>query len=353
MRRVQSAQRLEAAGNFPGAAQLYRDLIREDPKDAGLHYLLGCALLSSIEPEAALRALREAIRLKPTVPEFFAMQAIALRASHRLDDAIIAADKALGLDPANLAALEAKGDLLYIRGELDAGIGLMMPAYRSGCRNPQYLATLARLLRSAKRIPEAREVLGRAVAAPDAGQQSAMPHMQLGELLEKEGDYDGAWRHYARANALRATVFNPDLHDASVAETIAIWSPERLARLPRAKNRRADQLVFIVGMPRSGTSLAEQIIASHPAAYGGGELNFVAAAARDLLLPTIDHPSVSARLDSLRQPVLDRESQKVQKLMTEPAPRAERFTDKLPQNFLYLGLIELLFPQARVVHCRR
>ncbi|MBK7406297.1 MAG: sulfotransferase [Phycisphaerales bacterium] len=108
-----------------------------------------------------------------------------------------------------------------------------------------------------------------------------------------------------------------------------------------------------MGMPRSGTSLVEQIIASHPGAYGGGELNFVAMAARDLLMPTVERPSIAAQLDALRQPTLDRESQKVQRLMTEPSPRAERFTDKLPQNFLHLGMIELLFPQARVIHCRR
>lgn len=351
--RVQAAQRMEAAGNHAAAIQVYRELIKDDPKDAGPHYLLACAQLASLDVGGCLRALREAIRLRDTVPEFFAVQAIALRASHRLDDALAAADRGLALDPNNLSALEVRGDLLYIRGRLDEGIRLMLPAYKAGCTNPQYLATLARLLASAKRTPEAREVLDRAVALPGGGQQMAFPHMQLGQLLEKAGDHEGAWKHYALANQYRATVFNPDLYDAANTDTIHSWSAERLAALPRARNRKAEQLVFIVGMPRSGTSLVEQIIASHPEAYGGGELNFVAMATRDLLMPTLQRPGIAAQLDALRQPVLDRESQKAQKLMTEPAPRAKRFTDKLPQNFLHLGMIELLFPQARVIHCRR
>ncbi|MBK7406298.1 MAG: hypothetical protein IPJ41_17245 [Phycisphaerales bacterium] len=191
LRRVQVAQRLEVGANHAGAIQIYRELIKDDPKDAGPHYLLACAQLATLDIPACLRAIREAIRLRDTVPEFFAVQAIALRAAHRLDDALAAADRGLAIDPTNLSAVETKGDLLYVRGRLEEGIGLMMPAYQAGATNPQYLATLARLLSSAKRLPEAREVLERAVSSGGTGQQMAWPHMQLGELLEKSADYEG------------------------------------------------------------------------------------------------------------------------------------------------------------------
>lgn len=351
MRRIAAAQALERAGNLSGAARAYRELIAADPADAGLHYLLGCALVASLDLEAGLAALDEAIRLRPTVPEFFAMRAIALRASQRLDEAIEAADRGLAVDPRNLGALEVKGDLLFTRGEVEAGIRLMLPAYEAGCANPQYLATLARLLSSAGRIAEARRVLERAVGAPGGGRAKAWPHMQLGELLERTGDYAGAWRHYTAANAVRGAVFNPDLHEAAVAETMAAWSAERLARLPRAAG--GERLVFIVGMPRSGTSLVEQIVASHPLVHGGGELNHIVGAAMRLIAPTAERPTIAARLDALTGEALEREAERIERAMTAPAPGAERFTDKQPQNFLHLGMIGLLFPRARVIHCRR
>lgn len=354
MRQVEHAQRLESAGNHAAGIKIYRELIRQEPTDASLHYLLAVAHLAIVELPECLRSIRQAIRYKPTQPEFYAVQAIALRASHRLDEALESARRGLELDPKNIVVLETLGDLLYVRGELEAGIDLMMPAYEAGCDNPQFLASLARLLLSAKRKDEAKTVLERAIRNTRVkGQLVAWPHMQLGQMLEKEGDHERAWKHYEIANRNRGVMFNPELHESSVRAIIAGWSAERMARLPRARNRKSSQLVFILGMPRSGTSLVEQIIASHPDAYGGGELNFVAMAARELLLPTLEQPSLVERLENLRQSVIDRESQKVQKQMTAPASRAKRFTDKLPQNFMHIGMIELLFPEATIIHTKR
>ncbi len=353
-RRIAAAQKFEHAANFPAAIAAYKQLIKEDPNDAGLYYMLSAAQLASLEVSDALRSIRQAIKRNDKVPDFFALQAIILRASHRVDDAIEAVDRGLALEPNNLSAIAAKGDLLYIRGDLEEGIALMEPAFHQGCTNPQYLATLGRLLVAAKRSDDAIPVLKRALLGQsDNDQQLAWPHMQLGQIYEKQGDYEQAWEHYEKANRYRGTLFQPALHMASVKENIAYWSADRLARLPRARNRKAEQLVFIVGMPRSGTSLIEQILASHPDVYGGGELNHVAIAARDLLTPTLKEPSIGARLDALRQPVVDRISRSVHKQMVAPCPHAKRFTDKMPQNFRHLGLIELLFPQAKIIQTKR
>lgn len=354
MQRVQSALRMEAANNSEGAVRLYQELIKLDPADAALHYHHSHAQLGMLKFENALRAIREAIRLKPTVPEFLALQAIIHRASNRLDDALRAARRGYELDPQNVSIVEVLGDIYNIRGDIEEGIALMKPLYEAGCRHPQFLVVLAQLYTSANRREDARVVLEQAVAIPGlAGQPAAWAHLHLGATAEKMGDYEEAWRQYELGNRHRGTVFNPDQHDAGIADTKQVWTAERLSRLPRAKNRKADQMVFILGMPRSGTSLVEQILASHPGVYGGGELNFIGNAARDLLKPTLERPTVLDQLDALRQPVIDRESQKTQKLMTAPAPRAKRFTDKLPQNFLHIGMIELLFPEARIIQCLR
>jgi Flp pilus assembly protein TadD len=354
IQRVEVARQMEAAGNHQGAINVYRELIREDPDDPGLHYHLAQALTARLEFDEALRSIRQAIRLRDDVPEFFAVQALLYRTTLRLDDALRAAERGLEVGPDNLAVLEVLGDIRNVRGEIEEGLALLGPVYERGCDSPQLLVVYAELLSAADRREEAREVLERAVADTKlSGPAAAWAHLHLGAVAEKLGDYEAAWRHYEIGNRHRGAVFNPDVHDAAIDDTMQVWSAERLARLPRAKGRKSEQLVFIVGMPRSGTSLVEQIIASHPDVYGGGELNFITRTSRELFTPTLKEPTVLDRVEGLRQPVVDRTAQRVQKQMTAPAPRAKRFSDKLPQNFLHLGLIEVLFPHCRVIQCIR
>ncbi len=129
----------------------------------------------------------------------------------------------------------------------------------------------------------------------------------------------------------------------------AAYTPERLARLPRA-GHGSELPVFIVGTPRSGTTLAEQILAAHPDAAGGGELRFLPQLAveqvpRELPYPQCLDALTQARVDALAKWYLDQ--------VRPIAPQAARIVDKMMFNFEHLGLIEILFPRARVVHCVR
>ncbi|MCC7387534.1 MAG: sulfotransferase [Phycisphaerales bacterium] len=354
LQRIQSALRMEAAQNHDGAIRVYQELIARDPGDPGLHYHIAMARLARLDREGASVAIRDAIRLKADVPEFYAVQATIFRSLNRLDDALKAVRRGLEFAPDNLSLLQTAADLYNIRGDIAEGIALLEPHRLRAKDQPQFLVVLAQLYLSNDQPLEARAALERAISIPGiTGHPAAWAHLHMGSVAEKLNDYQTAWKHYTEGNRHRGTVFNPDQHDAIIGEAIRLWSTERLAKMPRAKNRKAEQLVFIVGMPRSGTSLVEQILASHPEVYGGGELNFVAQAGAELFRPTLKAPTLDESMAAVRQPALDRESQKAQKLMTEPAPRAKRFTDKLPQNFLHLGLIELLFPEARVIHCMR
>ena len=354
LQRVQAALRMEAANNHDGAIRVYRELIAQDPADPRLHYHLALALHATLDFAPALQAARAAIRLNDTIPEFFALQALIYRGLNRLDDARAAAERGLELDPNNIASAKLVGDICFLRGDIDEGLARLKPLIDRGCDHPQLLVVYAQLLSARGNPEEARGILERALTKPGITPKSAAPvHLHLGTVAEKLKDYEAAWQHFATGNRLRNTVFRPAEHDAAITDIMTVWSKERLSRLPRAKGKKSEQLVFIVGMPRSGTSLVEQIIASHPDVFGGGELNVVTGVARELLLPTADHPNTLARADALTQPIIDRASQHAHKLITAPAPRARRFSDKLPQNFLHLGLIQTLFPHARVIQCIR
>jgi hypothetical protein len=175
---------------------------------------------------------------------------------------------------------------------------------------------------------------------------------RLADQYDRLGEYDRAFELYDRANRLFPGRFDPSLHGQAVDRMIASWTPERVGTLPESGVR--DELpVFIVGMPRTGTSLVEQILACHPRVHGAGELQIIPAAcgqlapSKGLHEPMIDDPGV------LTRPALERHARLQLGMLRKLGGRADRVTDKLPTNFLHLGLISRLHPRARVIHCVR
>ena len=165
--------------------------------------------------------------------------------------------------------------------------------------------------------------------------------------------YDQAFAHARIANNLLKPKYSMAEHERTFDEFINYFTRDRLAKIPRASI--ADQTpVFIVGMPRSGTSLVEQIIASHPQAHGAGELDFMyqvwSGAISMTGARTQDYPQC---LDRLTQDQIDGLAQIYLQPLRAMNPRVARITDKLPLNFLHLGLISIVFPGARIIHCRR
>ena len=161
----------------------------------------------------------------------------------------------------------------------------------------------------------------------------------LGDTLDELGDTERAFAAWSEANQLRGIEFDAEAHAARVLDIMNAYPAGSFQSLPRASHD-SELPVFIVGVPRSGTSLTEEILASHPDAHGAGELNEIASGLR--------HRSQEA-LDAAAAPYLAR----LRELAAESCPDALRVTDKMPHNFLHLGLAAQLFPRARVVHCVR
>ena len=174
-----------------------------------------------------------------------------------------------------------------------------------------------------------------------------------GGLLDGLKRYDEAFEQAKRANFIRRPRYNADSHDREIEKSIEYFSPRRLRCLPRASYRDTKP-VFVVGMPRSGTSLTEQILASHPGVYGAGELDFinrVFEGTLGMLSATVaEFPSC---LDRLSVDRADGMAQIYLEPMKSLSPNALRIVDKMPLNFLHLGLISLLLPEAKIIHCRR
>ncbi len=250
----------------------------------------------------------------------------------------------LALDRSNALALDLLGNLLAEQGRFDeawtcyeravAAAPLMAGSYYDmvRCRRlTQADAPLRARMRAALQIPglEPEQVL--------------RLHLALGKAADDLAEYGEAMRHFDAAAELRrrCSPFDVAAFAAQVDRLIALFTPEVFAR---GGSRETPAPVLILGMPRSGTTLLEQILSSHPRVAAGGELNFWNERGIAWLQTRQAIPDPA---------FLDRAADDYLAVLRALGPEAARVTDKMPFNFLWAGLIHLALPGATLVHCRR
>ena len=164
-------------------------------------------------------------------------------------------------------------------------------------------------------------------------------------MCDKAKQYDRAFEHALIANKARKVEYDADDYAAKISRLKSVYSASAMSSLPRA-TINSELPVFIVGMPRSGTSLLEQILSCHTKIHARGETSDVGNVAEAIpYYPDGVRNLTSQRLDAMATAYIGR--------LVKMAPTATRVTDKLPGNYLYLGFISQLFPGAKVIHCLR
>ncbi len=179
-------------------------------------------------------------------------------------------------------------------------------------------------------------------------------HFALGRLRAADGDAGTAFDHYRLGNQLHAhrKPFHPDVFSSRIECILETFNRDFFAQR-KGYGEASDVPVFIVGMPRSGTTLVEQIVASHPCAFGAGELADISCMTRELpALLGSDEP-FPAQARQLGPTLASELGRRYLNALAARAPDAVRVTDKMPFNLHWLGLIALILPGARVVYCRR
>jgi tetratricopeptide (TPR) repeat protein len=383
-------------GKLEMAIAQYEIALRLDPRDATTHNSVGMILAIQGKQDAAISRFEEALKLHPEFAEVENNLANTLSAAGRFDEALTHASHALRLrprfanahvtlgnilklqgnneraveeykqaldvDPHNVVAHQSLGSVLTDLGRFDAAVIYLEEALRlepnlfAAYQNLVALAVQDKYQFSNQQLDHIKALLENNNLPAAAASQL---HFTMGSLLNKQGAYDAAMCSYQQANELQTNLlaaagiaFDPHQFRKQIGELIERFPAAFFAANDRSGVDSAIP-VFIVGMPRSGTTLVEQIIASHPQAAGAGELSDIASLAEELSISIgkdaatsecilHDHPE---KLSALAQRYLDR--------LREIAPTAYRVVDKMPDNFLQLGLIALLFPNAHVIHCRR
>lgn len=355
------AARLHRAGQLDAAVTIYRELEKKAPRDVQLLRFLGMALRDFGRSEEAAGVFRRAIKIAPGDPALHFELAATLRQGTDLDAAHAAVDRSLKLGPAHPGALGLKAELCFMTGDAAAGYEALRPLLEGvagSTVHPGVALAFARIGPKVGRSAEATDLLRRFVAEARADNATkAEAFFRLGDLLDAAGEWGGAFDAFERGNALVGTLYDPTAHAAQVDRLIKAWPAgtiERLGASAGGAGGSASELpVYIVGMPRSGTSLVEQILATHPAVAGGGERGEVHRLAERLQGKFHGLACGLERVEVLTPPVIRKEAGALVDAYGRAAPRAGRFTDKMPDNFLHLGLLAVLLPRARIIHCVR
>jgi tetratricopeptide (TPR) repeat protein len=362
------------------SVQAFRRAVASDPSSTDAHFHLGISLERLGDVGAALVAYHRATELKPTLTEaWYRAGALVHTLGHR-DEAIACFERAAESGPKTRFGRLGAARALLTAGRDRQGERALRACVAADPANPLAHDLLGNLLAEAGHFEEASACFSRAIAlapllagsyydlvrcrrinpadaALVAQMESALGtpgldvepririHLALGKAADDLGEYERAMRHFDAADGVRRTsaAFPAEQFDREVTRLIEQTTPDLVARAPRLGNPDPTP-VLIVGMPRSGTTLVEQIISSHPEVRAGGELNF--------------WPKCGARYQEAgaagnESTFLRKVAYDYLRLLKDIGPKAIRVTDKNPFNFLWAGLIHLALPRATIIHCRR
>jgi tetratricopeptide (TPR) repeat protein len=349
-------------GRLGDAERCYREALRQQPNLAESQRGLGVALHRQGRCSEAETYYRQAIALWPAYTEAHRNLGDLMLGSHDIPAARHAYQEVIRHQPDAAEVHNNLGACLIHEGRTTEAVYHLHEALRL---RPDYVPSLGNLGTLARdgfyQMPDAEVALLRRLLA--AGNLSAEPRstlaFSLANVLDKRKQYDEAFACYRQANELKREVFwqrglgfDAADHRRFVDQVIATATPG-FFRTVAAFGLSTELPVFIVGMPRSGTTLVEQILASHPEVYGAGELADVPEVGADLgrsLQPPQNYPGCLARFDAAAvRAAATRQLDRLSQL----GGAAACVTDKLPANIFHLALIYVLFPKARIIHCLR
>jgi tetratricopeptide (TPR) repeat protein len=329
----------------------FRRAITLKPNFAEAHMNLAGALRSIGQLDAAAAGYQRVLELNPQFAPAHAELATVLRLQRRSAESEHHARRALGLDPKSTAPLAVLAELRADAGQFAQAEQWFRRIISMDENALDSWAALARLRRMTTADGEWLAAAERLLAAPWPARRELPLRYAIAKYFDDLGDFDRAFAHYQRANVLSAQCA-PHHDRAALTRTVdlIIRSQDR-AWMERKQSAGAhsERPVFIVGMLRSGTTLAEQILASHPEVFGAGELTFfgaqTAACFENAAAAGSGLDFSEAELRRLAAGYLD--------LLQRLSSSAARVIDKFPTNFFLLGLIRAVLPRARIIHMQR
>lgn len=347
------ANTLRDQKKYKEAISRFRLALAINPTFAPAYHYLGLTFVDQERLKEAIPLLRKAVSLRPVYVEAQLSLANALEMAGQSEEALTIYRSILEKIPKHVGIHNNVGNILKNLGRIDEAIVHYEKALEI---DPDHVSAYYNLSRA--RVgsePEDLKRMEKMVNDPRLNNdQQCSLHFTMGKIYDDLGEYEKAFNHFKQGNDkdTRDKPFDPRQHSFAVDRLMNTFNQEFF---PGRKGFGSESTlpVFVLGMPRSGTTLVEQTLASHPRVFGAGELNNIGQIVSSL--PSIQgrlagYPECATLIDAVTACQLGEEY--VSYLRTVGG-QTERVTDKMPGNFLNLGFITLLLPNAKIIHCHR
>jgi len=350
------AARAAAAGRHKEAEDLYRRILEIDPDHAEANFHLGALASRRGDYRVALDLLRRAVELKPDFAQAWHTLGLFYDALGRLPEAMAAYERALTLVPDAVPSLFNLANDHRAEGRFDEAKALLRRCIELAPDLAEAYYALTEIAHPDVHDPAIVEARRRLRTAQGlTPQQRALLHFSIAKAQENSGEFSRAFESFRRANALKAGMlkYDPSAMSRRFERIREVFTAGFIARHARPEAPARTGIVFIVGMPRSGTTLLEQRLAAHGRVCSLGE---------SPLFPHLaeNPPGVTGVVSEYPLPpasytdeVLAGLGRAYRRRALQGVPAGRIAVDKLPGNFFYLGLIALALPEARIVHIQR
>ncbi|TPL79029.1 sulfotransferase [Mesorhizobium sp. B2-3-12] len=324
----------------------------KEPNNPYYQLSLGEAFLKVGDYPLAIHHLQRACELKSDLTDALRRLGEAYFMFEKADVAVPLYEKALEMDPDNAFVRTALANTLVALGRMDEATVCLKESIDRRISVPSSYNTLVAVRKFSVEPPELKAILDELQKTANPADAPYQLHMAAGKVLDDLGRHDEAMDHFLRAATNKGFDFDIESYRRQVDAWIELFNPEFLAARA-GYGDPSETPVFVLGMPRSGTTLTEQICSSHPDVHGAGELSKLGriAVANGLKLQP-GRPLGRPVISMTRPQSIALASEYLSSLRLN-APEALRIVDKMPHNFEFVGLIGLLFPNARIVHCTR
>ena len=312
--------RRNAHGAAEGAAKL---ALKQEPENAEALTILGQVMHETDRYEEAIDLLERALKTRPDSPEALNFYGVALKSVGRMDEARENILKALKISDSMYGAYANLNDLV----DFSEGVG--------------------------EELFNRMEAIFEAVKNPEADPYLAL-HFAYAKALDDRGQHAKALDHYIIGGRMKRTQLDyKESETFDFFDSIMTSFPKEVFENRKFAGVDDERPTFIVGMPRSGSTLVEQILSSHPDVYGAGEVKYLSRALGQLRDRFPSLPKFPQMVEKITPAQLEITGKNYQQALANGAGDARRITDKLLTNYFFVGLINLLFPKAKVIHTRR
>ena len=340
-------------GRVAAAIDFFRGAVDIRPDQLAARDNLGSSLRQIGQLDAAEEIYRGTIGRNPFHVRARIGLAETMQEAGRLDEAIALFREALSIRPKDAELLYGLGVAMMEKGKLDEATDLA----RQALAIAPNMATAWLLLTQVKRQTERDKELSGMEAEHAKAPQGSLARMQLsfglGKVNDDLKDYGRAFDYFAEGNAIRRQAIDYDpVRTRGEFEAMKAVFDEAFFEKHRPSDISDDTPIFVVGMPRSGTTLVEQIIASHPQVFGAGELGILKTAVGKQF-PMSMPGGFPAGIADMPDGAFAEAGQAYLDMLHTRYPGLRHVTDKMPGNFLLIGFLHMMLPKAKIIHCAR